>query len=117
MLGLCFVLLYSCPVKKFLIIYFDKSHSTENASSQFLKNTSLQNVKIAYLRRETSAAAALVSARVISPANPFFQGLLFLSFASHRDRMATAISLLQLDRRRAFASDPPRYLQDLSLLI
>jgi hypothetical protein len=50
-LGLCFAILYSCPVKKFLIAHFDKVNTPVSESSQFVKHFSSGNTRIAYLNK------------------------------------------------------------------
>jgi hypothetical protein len=111
MLGLCFVLLYSCPVKKFLILYFDKTHSEENASAHYMKAHSAQSVKIVYLHRDASVYTALSSARPFRPLFPSpWTGILSSYNPTSGDRLPATINLLPLDRQRAFAGDPPRYL-------
>src|ERR1700743_753000 len=116
-LGLCFVLLYSCPVKKFLIIFFDKPHAAKSASGLFLNNTSLQNVKIAYLKREKAKIQAIKPVQMVSPSDPQLFGLIPVSLSScASDRLPALISLLQLSRKRSLADGPPRYLQDGCLL-
>jgi hypothetical protein len=118
MLGLCFVLLYSCPVKKFLILYFDKTNSEENASAHYMKAHSSQSVKIVYLHRDASVYTALASARTFRPLFPSpWTGILAAYNPTGRHRLPATINLLPLDLQRAFAGDLPRYLQLLRLRI
>lgn len=49
--GLCFVLLYSCPVKKFLILQFDKSAKPVTSTSHFINRGATNSIKIEFLRR------------------------------------------------------------------
>jgi hypothetical protein len=111
MLGLCFVLLYSCPVKKFLILYFDKTHSEENASAHFMKAHSAQSVKIVYLHRDASVYAALSSARPFRPLFPSpWTGIPAFGNLTGGNSGSAAATQLPLYHQRAFAGDPPRYL-------
>lgn len=117
MLGLCFVLLYSCPVKKFLILYFDKTHSEENASAHFMKAHSAQSVKIVYLRRDSFGYTTVLStARPFRPDFPSPWTSMLASYGpTGGDRLSATINPLQLHSQQAF--DPPRYLQLLRLRI
>ncbi|HEY4062117.1 MAG TPA: hypothetical protein VGM30_09465 [Puia sp.] len=111
-LGLCFVVLYSCPVKKFILLTFDKTHPLGTGSSHFRKDLSLQVGKIVYLNRASSRYTVSAPVRVLKPAMPPRFAALTVSSgftASKHDQPAK--QLLQLYRQRAFAIDPPMYLQ------
>jgi hypothetical protein len=117
MLGLCFVLLYSCPVKKFLILYFDKTHSEENASAHYMKAHSAQSVKIVYLHRDASVYTAISSARPFRPLFPSPWTDIPASGPTGGGRLSASLNPLQLHSQQSFAGDPPRYLQLLRLRI
>ena len=51
-LGLCFVLLYSCPVKKYLLLKLAGARATESATTQFERDFSSHGERIVYLRRQ-----------------------------------------------------------------
>lgn len=117
MLGVCFVLLYSCPVKKFLILCFDKTQPAENATAQLMRAYSAPGVKIAYLNKDVSVYAVTSSGRSIRPNDPSsfpFQPALHSLMGV--DGLLRTSGLLTSDRHGAPGS-PPRYLQLLRLRI
>jgi hypothetical protein len=69
-LGVCFVLLYSCPVKKFLIICLDKIPPADNATAQFMKAYSAPGVKISYLHKDATVYAVPSAGRSVRPIDP-----------------------------------------------
>src|ERR1700744_3862611 len=52
MLAFCFVILYSCPVKKYLLLTFGNGRATETQTLQFQKDVYSHAEKIVYLRRQ-----------------------------------------------------------------
>src|ERR1700744_2699204 len=69
-LGVCFVLLYSCPVKKFLILCLDKIQPGENATAQFTKGYSAPGVKISYLHKDATVYTVPSAGRSVRPTDP-----------------------------------------------
>jgi hypothetical protein len=111
-LGLCFVVLYSCPVKKFLLFQFDKTCPPGAGSSHFRKNLSFQSPKIVYLNRNSTGYKTVAATRACKPVMP---PRLYASPGSfpitEADPHLPAQRLLQLSRQRAFTIGPPSWLQ------
>jgi len=117
MLGVCFVLLYSCPVKKFLIICLDKIQPADNATAQFMKAYSAPGVKISYLHKDATVYAVPWAGRSVRPVDP--SSFPFLPAMYSRpgvDGMLPICARSLSDRQRAIGG-PPRYLQLLRLRI
>jgi hypothetical protein len=117
MLGVCFVLLYSCPVKKFLIICLDKIQPVENATAQFTKGYSAPGIRISYLHKDATVYAVPSAGRSVRPIDPFS-----ISFIPAMYIQPGADGLLQagglsLSGVCAALSGPPRYLRLLRLRI
>ncbi len=116
-LGVFFVLLYSCPVKKFLIICLDKIQPTDNATAQFMKAYSAPGVKIAYLHKDASVYAIPSAGRSVRPIDPAAFPFLPAMFSRPgRDAMLSVCSLSLSDKQGTIGG-PPRYLQLLRLQI
>jgi hypothetical protein len=116
-LGVCFVLLYSCPVKKFLILCLDKIQPAENATAQFTKGYSAPGVKISYLHKDATVYTVPSAGRSVRPTDP--SSISFLSaiyFQPGADDVLRAYGLSLSDRQEAIGG-PPRYLQLLRLRI
>jgi hypothetical protein len=116
MLGVCFVLLYSCPVKKFLIICLDKIHPAENATAQFTKDYSASGVKISYLHKDATVYAVPSIGRSVRPIDPSSFPFLPAMYRPSADGLLQVCSLSLSDRQGAIGG-PPRYLQLLRLRI
>jgi len=117
MLGVCFVLLYSCPVKKFLIICLDKRQPADNTTAQFMKANSAPGVKIAYLHKDATVYAVPSAGRSVRPIDPSsFPFLPAMYSRPGADGILQVSSLSLSDRQRAIGG-PPRYLQLLRLQI
>ncbi len=119
-LGLCFAILYSCPVKKFLIVHFDKVNVPVSASSHFDKNSSSRNTKIAYLNRNNFSYKILGSAASVKPPfipdwTPFLSTLLLLLGLS--PLFVKLRALAKTANRNATEGSTPLYLQLLRLQI
>src|ERR1700761_8452905 len=69
-LGIFFVLLYSCPVKKFIILYIDKTEPSGSPAAEFLKAYSVSGAKIAYLHKDACLYTVAPAARSVRPADP-----------------------------------------------
>jgi hypothetical protein len=116
-LGVCFVLLYSCPVKKFLILCLDKIQPAENSTAQFTKGYSAPGVKISYLHKDATVYTVPSAGRSVRPTDP--SSLSFLSaiyFQSGADALLQACNM-SLSGSQGDTGGPPRYLQSLRLRI
>lgn len=112
MLGLCFVLLYSCPVKKYLLLTFGGARATETESCEYQKNLSSHSEKIVYLRRQSIPPRVIVAGRANRPVMPpEFTLLTATSFATYFNNCRNAINRAVLARNNAIAGAPPRYLE------
>jgi hypothetical protein len=117
MLGVCFVLLYSCPVKKFLIICLDKIQPAENTTAQFTKGYSAPGIRISYLHKDATVYAVPSAGRSVRPIDPSsfpFQSAMYSRPGA--DVLLRACGLSISDRQAAIGG-PPRYLQLLRLRI
>ena len=114
-LGLCFVLLYSCPVKKYLLLHFGKARADESATCQFQKDATGHCERIAYLKRTCRKCFGVVTTN-IRPSTPpvmqFFSCSFFPSY-DHHAIFGRALSA----HNAAIIGDPPRYLEVQRLLI
>lgn len=114
-LGLCFVLLYSCPVKKYLLLTYGKARAEESATCQFQRDATGHCERIAYLRRPCFKSVKSVLVAAIRPATPPILQFFSLSFDNLYGRAAVARAVLA--RNAAIAGAPPRYLEVQRLLI
>ena len=113
-LGLCFVLLYSCPVKKFILLQFGKTDPAMTAAAQFKKNLSLQGVKIVYLNRNSPGHTAHTPVRSFNPVMPhLFNAEMTTSPHPGQADLATN----HLPNGRESADHLPLYLQILRLQV
>jgi hypothetical protein len=117
MLGICFVLLYSCPVKKFLILCIEKVQPSESDAAQFMKAYSAPGVKISYLHKDATVYTVPSAGRSVRPTDPFS-----ISFIPAMHIQPAADGLLKagglsLSGGCAALGGPPRYLQLLRLRI
>jgi hypothetical protein len=123
-LGLCFVTLYSCPVKKFLIVHFDKVSTPGSASGHIDKHFSSQNTRIAYLNKNNFSfykipASPVMATPTDEPVIPDWNFLLSalllflgLSYAQTKRAAATGTA-----NGNTIEGAPPLYLQLLRLQI
>ena len=113
-LGLCFVLLYSCPVKKFILLQFGKADPATTAAAQFKKNLSLQGAKIVYLNRNSSGYSVQTLIRSFNPVMPpiFNAGM---TTVPHPGQAGAAIN--RLPKGSESADHLPLYLQILRLRV
>jgi hypothetical protein len=114
-LGFCFVLLYSCPVKKYLLLTYGKARADESATCQFQKDVTGHSERIAYLRRPCLKSIGGLLAAALRPATP--PVLFSLSSSTYRGDSRLAISQAVLARNGAIGGAPPRYLEERRLLI
>ena len=115
MLGLCFVLLYSCPVKKYLLLTYGGARAAESANCEFQRDVSGHSERIAYLRRPCLKSIGSILAVAIRPATPPI--LFSLSSFAYRADCRAAIGQALLARNGAIAGAPPRYLEERRFLI
>jgi hypothetical protein len=114
-LGLCFVLLYSCPVKKYLLLTYGGARADESATCQFQKDSSGHADRIAYLRRPCLKSIGGMLVAAIRPATP--PVLFSLSSFAFRADCRAAIGQAVVARNGAIAGSPPRYLEEQRFLI
>jgi hypothetical protein len=117
MLGVFFVLLYSCPVKKFIILYLDKTHPGQSATAQFTKAYSVSGEKIAYLHKDASVYTVAAPGRSIRPADPLHVDYLPAAFAAFGTDDLQGIRDKSANDHISFIIGPPRYIQLLRLRI
>lgn len=114
-LGFCFVLLYSCPVKKYLLLTYGKARADESATCQFQKDVTFHCERIVYLRRPCVKSIGVVIAVAVRPAVPPTIFSFSSSVFPHDCR--AAIGCAMLARNSAIAGAPPRYLEERRFLI
>ena len=114
-LGLCFVLLYSCPVKKYLLLTYGKARADESATCSFQRDATGHCERIAYLRRPCFKSVGSVLVAAIRPATPPILQFFSLSFAAFDGQAAGAGAISA--RNSAIAGAPPRYLEERRFLI
>ena len=113
LLAACFVLLYSCPVKKYLLMTFGNGRATETESLQFQKDVYSHTEKIVYLRRQSAKTVTIITGQVVRPVlSPVFS-----YFVVDRDNSREAIGKGILSRNRAIGGAPPLWLGVKRLLI
>ena len=117
MLGVCFVLLYSCPVKKFFIICLDKIHPADNATAQFMKAYSAPGVTISYLHKDATVYAVPSAGRSVRPIDPSSIAFLPAMFSRPGADVLMRACGLSIQGRLGAIGGPPRYLQLLRLRI
>jgi hypothetical protein len=116
-LGVCFVLLYSCPVKKFLILCLDKIEPGDNATAQFTKGYSAPGVKISYLHKDATVYTVPSAGRSVRPTDPSsisFIPAIYIQLETDGLLQAGGQSLSGVC---AALGGPPRYLHLLRLQI
>jgi len=115
-LGLCFVLLYSCPVKKYLLLHYGKARAEASATAQFQRDATGHCERIAYLRRTCRKGIGLFAAVALRPSTPplfrFYSSSFFSSYPLDAVFGGAASA-----RYSAIAGAPPRYLEVQRLLI
>ena len=117
MLGVCFVLLYSCPVKKFLIICLDKIQPQDNTTAQFTKAYSAPGVKIAFLHKDATVYAVPSAGRSVRPTDPSSIAFLPAMYIQPDADGLLQAGGLSLSGECAALGGPPRYLRLLRLRI
>jgi hypothetical protein len=103
----CFVLLYSCPVKKYLLMTFGNGRATETQSLQFQKDVYSHTEKIVYLRRQSAKTVIIISGQVVRPVTSSPERSFFVTIP---DNSREAISKAVLARNRAIGGAPPLWL-------
>jgi hypothetical protein len=117
MLGVCFVLLYSCPVKKFLIICLDKIQPPDNTTAQFMKAYSAPGVKISYLHKDAAVYAVPSAGRSVRPVDPSAFPFLPAMYSRPGADGILQMCSLSLSDKQGTIGGPPRYLELLRLRI
>ncbi len=116
-LGICFVLLYSCPVKKFLIIYFGKSHHpVKEDTLAFSKETPALCVQIVFLSRDSSVYTVKAPLRALGPGDPLLSGL-SLNSSFRMKAGASPVLSGPLPARLQTDDGDPLYLRTMNLRI
>lgn len=109
----CFVLLYSCPVKKYLLLTFGNGRATETQSLQFQKDVYSHTEKIVYLRRQSAKTVITIAGQVVRPVLLPVFGF----FVVDRDNCRAAIGEAVQDRNSVIGGAPPLWLAMKRLLI
>jgi hypothetical protein len=109
----CFVLLYSCPVKKYLLMTFGNGRATETQSPQFQRDVSSHAEKIVYLRRQSAKKVVIISSQVVRPLMSPVRSF----FVVDRDNSQEAIGKAVLARNCSIGGAPPLWLAVKRLLI
>jgi hypothetical protein len=117
MLGVCFVLLYSCPVKKFLIICLDKIQPPDNTTAQFMKAYSAPGIKISYLHKDATVYTVPSAGRSVRPTDPSSISFIPAMYIQPGTDGLLQAGGLSLSGGCAALGGPPRYLQLLRLRI
>ena len=117
MLGIFFVLLYSCPVKKFIILYLDKTQPGESSTAQLMNAHSVSAAKIAYLHKDACVYTVAAPGRSIRPADPLHVDYLPAAYAAFGTDDLMGIRDNSANDHLSFIIGPPRYLQLLQLRI
>ena len=118
LLGFCFVVLYSCPVKKYLLLTFGNGRATETRTLQFQKDVFSHAEKIVYLRRQSAKSIVALTFLVVRPiGQPVNLFSVFSSIATDRDNCLEAIGRAERDRNRVTGDSPPRWLAVKRLLV
>jgi hypothetical protein len=108
-----FVLLYSCPVKKYLLMTFGNGRATETQSVQFQKDVYSHTEKIVYLRRQSAKTVTIVTGQVVRP----LMSPVLSFFVVDRDNCRAAIGKALQDRNSIIGGAPPLWLAVKRLLI
>ena len=118
LLALSFVLLYSCPVKKYLLLTFGNGRATETQSPQFQKDVYSHAEKIVYLRRQSARSISAGNFQVVRLiGQPVDHFIVISFFATDRDDSREAVGRAVLARNRATGGAPPRWLEVKRLLV
>jgi hypothetical protein len=108
-----FVLLYSCPVKKYLLLTFGNGRATETQSPQFQKDVYSHAEKIVYLRRQSAKTVIIIIGQVVRP----LMSPVLSFFVVDRDNCRAAIGKAVQDRGSVIGGAPPLWLGLKRLLI
>jgi hypothetical protein len=113
LLGFCFVILYSCPVKKYLLLTYGNGRATESQTVQFQKNVYSHAEKIVYLRRQSVKSIIIITGQVVRPVlSPVLS-----FFVTDPGNAHEAIGRTMQDRNSVVGGAPPRWLAVKRLLI
>jgi hypothetical protein len=108
-----FVLLYSCPVKKYLLLTFGNGRATETQSPQFQKDVCSHTEKIVYLRRQSAKTVVIIIGQVVRPV----MSPVLSFFVADRSNAREAIGKDVLACNGATEGAPPLWLVVKRLLI
>jgi hypothetical protein len=115
-LGLCFALLYSCPVKRYLLLTYGNARAEESATCQFQKDVTVHCERVVYLRRPCLKPMGVVVGMAVRPSiPPLLFSLSSPLYGTADCRLALGQALLA--RKDAIAGSPPRYLLERRFLI
>jgi hypothetical protein len=103
--GLCFVLLYSCPVRKYLLMTVAGAHATESPASSFEKDLSSYNARIVYLSRRSSGQPVITLIRAARPVLPLPFAAFVTGFSQATD--THAVNTLSARRQARNEGRPP----------
>jgi hypothetical protein len=109
----CFVLLYSCPVKKYLLLTFGNGRATETQSLQFQKDVYSHAEKIVYLRRQSAKTVITITGQVVRP----LMSPVLSFFVVDRDNCRAAIGKALQDHNSVIGGAPPLWLAVKRLLV
>ena len=108
-----FVLLYSCPVKKYLLLTFGNGRATETQSPQFQRDVYSHAEKIVYLRRQSAKTVTTIIGQVVRP----LMSTVSSFFVVDRDDCRAATGEALQDRNPVIGGAPPLWLAVKRLLI
>jgi hypothetical protein len=113
LLGFSFLVLYSCPVKKYFLLTFGNGRATETQSLQFQKDVYSHAEKIVYLRRQSARSVLTIVGQTVRPV----MTPLLSFFVPIRNISREAIGRAVIARNRAVEGAPPLWLGVKRLLI
>jgi hypothetical protein len=113
LLGFCFVILYSCPVKKYLLLTFGNGRATESQTLRFEKDVYSHAEKIVYLRRQSVKSVIVITGQVVRPV----MSPVLSFFVTDRDNSREAIGGSVQAPQSAIGGAPPLWLGMKRLLI
>jgi hypothetical protein len=113
LLGFCFVVLYSCPVKKYLLLTFGNGRASESQAVQFEKDVYSHVEKIVYLRRQSVKSVIVITGQVVRPV----MSPVLSFFVTDRDNSRGAIGGSVQAPQSAIGGAPPLWLGMKRLLI
>jgi len=113
LLGFCFVILYSCAVKKYLLLTFGNGRASDSQSVQFQKDVYSHAEKIVYLRRQSVKSIIVITGQVVRPV----MSPVLSFFVTDRDNSRKAMGMAVQGPHSAIGGAPPLWLGVKQLLI